>query len=45
MASGFSGTATGWLAQCLLAVFSLFVATGMLLGAGGYRSPMTSSVA
>jgi Ca-activated chloride channel family protein len=45
MASGFSGTATGWLAQCLLAMFSLFVATGMLLGAGGYRSPMTSSVA
>jgi Ca-activated chloride channel family protein len=45
MTSGFSGTATGWLAQCLLALFSLFVATGMLFGAGGYRSPMTSSVA
>jgi len=45
MTSGFSGTATGWLAQCLLALFSLLVATGMLLGAGGYRSPMTSSVA
>jgi len=31
MASGFSGTATGWLAQCLLALLSLLIATGMLL--------------
>jgi Ca-activated chloride channel family protein len=52
MASGFSGTATGWLAQCLLAALSLFVATGMLLYlppcheastrvSSGARSPMT----
>jgi Ca-activated chloride channel family protein len=31
MASGFSATATGWPAQCLLALLSLFIATGMLL--------------
>jgi Ca-activated chloride channel family protein len=52
MATGFSGTATGWLAQCLLGLFSLFVATGMLLYlpprrtaaarvSGDARSPMT----
>jgi Ca-activated chloride channel family protein len=51
-ATGFSGTATGWLAQCLLALLSLTVASGMLLylppsraqASRGDRSPMTSSV-
>jgi Ca-activated chloride channel family protein len=51
-AAGFSRTATGWLAQCLLALCSLAVATGMLLYlpparavvSRGDRSPMTSSV-
>jgi len=52
MVSGFSATATGWLAQCFLALLSLAVATGMLLylppcrgaampGSSGARSPMT----
>jgi Ca-activated chloride channel family protein len=51
MASGFSGTATGWLAQILLAIFSLAVASAMLLYlppsrarmTADDRSPMTSS--
>jgi Ca-activated chloride channel family protein len=51
VAAGFSPTATGWLAQCLLALFSLSVASGMLLylppsrasACPGDRSPMTSS--
>jgi len=50
MASGFSGTATGWVARCLLALLSLIIATGMLLYlppsracvSGGDRSPMTA---
>jgi Ca-activated chloride channel family protein len=49
MASGFSGTATGWVARSLLALLSLIIATGMLLYlppsracvSGGDRSPMT----
>ncbi len=52
MSSGFSGTATGWVARMLLALFSVFVATGMLLylppsrakATRGDRSPMASSV-
>jgi Ca-activated chloride channel family protein len=46
---GFSATATGWVAQCLLALFSLTVAAGMLLylppppRTGRVRSPMTTS--
>lgn len=51
MAVGFSKTATGWVAQVLLALFSLSAATGMLLyrppsrasRTGGDRSPMASS--
>jgi Ca-activated chloride channel family protein len=51
MASGFSQTATGWLTQLILALISLFVATGMLLylppsrarSADNARSPMTLS--
>jgi Ca-activated chloride channel family protein len=50
-ASGFSQTATGWVAQLALALFSLFAATGMLLylppsragNTGGAHSPMTLS--
>jgi Ca-activated chloride channel family protein len=49
--SGFSGTATGWAAQVILALFSLFAATGMLLyrppsragRADSARSPLTLS--
>jgi Ca-activated chloride channel family protein len=52
LASGFSQTATGWLAQLILAFLALLTATGMLLylpssrvrPAGGARSPMTSSL-
>lgn len=51
MAVGFSKTATGWVAQVLLALLSLSAATGMLLyrppsrasRTGGDRSPMASS--
>jgi Ca-activated chloride channel family protein len=52
IASGFSGTATGWVARMLLALFSVSLATGMLLylppsrasTTRGDRSPMASSV-
>lgn len=52
MATGFSGTATGWLAQVLLATFSLAVTLAMLLYSPpsrarsnrGDRSPMANSV-
>ena len=51
IASGFSQTATGWMAQLILALVSLLVATGMLLYlppsrariAVSARSPMTPS--
>lgn len=50
MASGFSGTATGWKARLLLSFLSFSAAAGMLLykppsratDAGGARSPMTA---
>jgi len=52
IASGFSGTATGWVVRVLLALFSVSVATGMLLylppsrasATRGDRSPMASSL-
>ena len=51
MASGFSQTATGWISRLILALITLFVATGMLLYlppsrasiTSGARSPMTPS--
>ncbi|NNK37931.1 MAG: marine proteobacterial sortase target protein [Xanthomonadales bacterium] len=51
LAAGFSQTATGWPAQLALSLFSLLVATGMLLylppsrprPSGGARSPMAAS--
>ena len=51
IASGFSQTATGWVAQLILSLLSLLVATGMILfsppsgksRSGGDHSPMTSS--
>lgn len=42
IASGFSGTATGWLAQCLLAIFSLAISTAMLLYLPPSRARMVS---
>jgi Ca-activated chloride channel family protein len=50
MASGFSGTATGWKTQVLLSFITFFAAAGMLLykppsraaNAGSARSPMTA---
>ena len=50
MASGFSGTATGWKTQVVLSLISFFAAAGMLLykppsraaNAGSARSPMTA---
>ncbi|MDH3787958.1 MAG: marine proteobacterial sortase target protein [Xanthomonadales bacterium] len=50
LSSSFSGTATGWKTQALLAFLSLFTATGMLLykppsraaNTRGNRSPMTA---
>ena len=50
IASGFSQTATGWVAQLILSLLSLLVATGMILfsppsgksRSGGDHSPMTS---
>jgi Ca-activated chloride channel family protein len=49
--AGFSQTATGWVAQLILSLLSLLVATGMVLFSppsgkgrpGGARSPMTPS--
>jgi Ca-activated chloride channel family protein len=50
MASGFTGTATGWKTQLLLSFITFFAAAGMLLyrppsgdaNAGSARSPMTA---
>jgi Ca-activated chloride channel family protein len=51
MSAGFSQTATGWVAQLILAFISLLVATGMFLfsppsgtwRSGGARSPMATT--
>ncbi len=51
IASGFSQTASGWVSRLILALITLFVATGMLLYlppsrasiTSGARSPMTPS--
>jgi Ca-activated chloride channel family protein len=43
MASGFSKTATGWMTQLILALVSLFIATGMLLYLPPSRARITDS--